>query len=106
MNREDRELRRNGEGYLDLTAYYAIKRADGKTEERKNMGKTGRKKNSYCGRYETGKSMTLPQYKKHKLKILDELCVKITDEEKAYLQSLRYESDVDRYARKLIMRGD
>ena len=104
MNREDRELRRNGEGYLDLTAYYAIKRVDAELEGEK-MNKKG-KREGYYGPYETGRGMTLKQYKKFKLKILDELFVKYTDEEKAHLESLTSEVEVDRFAHKLIMRGE
>lgn len=104
MNRENRELRRNGEGYLDLTAYYAIKRADADKEERTLEKKKANR--GFVGPYETGKAMPLKQYKKWKLKILDELFVKYTDEEKAHLESLTSEMEVDRYAHKLIMRGE
>ena len=106
MNREDRELRRNGEGYLDLTAYYAIKHADAELEERTLKKEKAKANRGFVGPYETGKAMPLKQYKKWKLKILDELFVKYTDEEKAHLESLTSEIDVDHYAHKLIMRGE
>lgn len=109
MNKvEERELKRNGEGYLDLTAYHAIKKADAELEGRKGTSKKKEQKprQYYVGPHDRDRTMTLKQYKKWKLKILDELCVKLTEEEKAYLNSLKTECDVDAYAHRLIMRKD
>ena len=95
----DRELRRNGEGYLDLTAYEAIKRADAELEGKDNS----KKKKTTKGMtydihpYEKGRGMTLKQYIKWKLKVLDELCVEMTEEEENYLRSLTSEAAIDAY---------
>ena len=60
MNKvEDRELKRNGEGYLDLTAYHAIKRADKDCDDKKKVVK-----HYSIGPNEKPKAMTLPMYKK------------------------------------------
>ena len=41
---------------------------------------------------------------KEKLKVLKELHIKLTDEEIAYIKSLKTESDLDHYAHTIIMR--
>ena len=50
--------------------------------------------------------MSLKRYKKWKLKVLDELCIELTDDERAYLNALPTECDVDAYAHCLIMGKD
>lgn len=104
---EERELRRNGEGYYDPTAYKAIKKADAELEGKKDSKKPKNpQRQYYVGPHDRDRVMTLKQYKKWKLKVLEELCIVLTDEEKDYLNSLGSESDVDRYAHRLIMRGE
>lgn len=104
---EERELRRNGEGYYDPTAYEAIKKADAELEGKKDSKKKEKKQRQYyVGPREEKTTMTLKQYKKWKLRILDELCVNMTEGEKAYLNALPTEAEVDAYAHRLIMRKD
>ena len=101
MNRvEDQELKRNGEGYLDLTAYHAIKKADADMEGKK---KEKTKKRVYSDAYDRNRSMTLKQYIKWKLKVLDELGIELNEEEEAYLRSIKTEYEIDAYAHRLIM---
>lgn len=105
----DRELRRNGEGYLDLTAYHAIKKADADLEEKRNPEE--KKKNRprgfvHASNYDSGRHMTLKQYIKWKLKILSELGLDLTEEEENYLRSLKNEIDIDAYAHRLILGKD
>lgn len=104
----DRELRRNGEGYLDLTAYHAIKKADADLEEKRNPGgkKKGRPRSCYRGPYEEPKKLPLTRYIKQKLKILSELGLELTEEEENYLRSLKNEIDIDAYAHRLILGKD
>ena len=101
MNRvEDQELKRNGEGYLDLTAYHAIKKADADIECKK---KEKTKKRGYSDAYDRNRSMTLKQYIRWKLKVLDELGIELNEEEEAYLRSIKTEYEIDAYAHRLIM---
>ena len=99
MNKvEDQELKRNGEGYLDLTAHHAIKHADKDYDDKKKIVK-----HYSIGPNEKPKAMTLPMYKKRKLKILNELGIELSSEEELHLKSLKTECDIDKYAHRLIM---
>ena len=103
---EERELKRNGEGYWDPTAYKAIKRADAELEGKKSSkkkDKTGTHRQYYVGPYEKTRAMSLKQYIKWKLKVLDELCIELTEEEEQHLRSLGSEAEVDAYAHRLII---
>lgn len=100
----DRELRRNGSGYMDLTAYKAIKRAD-KDKEKRPM-KNRRQRGYYVGPYEEPRKVPLKRYIKGKQQILDDLCIEMTEAEREYMKSLKTEAAVDAYAHKLIMRKD
>lgn len=111
MNRsskiEERKLKRNGSGYWDPTAYEAIKKADAELEgKKKTKKKTGPVRGAYYGPYEQGRAMSIKQYRKYKLKVLDELGIELTDEEKAYFNVLETEYEMDQYAHRLIMKGD
>lgn len=101
------ELMKNGEGYYDPTAYEAIKKADAELEGKRNSTKKKRPERSeYRGPNETMRFGSIERYIKWKLKVLDELCIKVTDEEKKHMESLKYEYEVDQYAHRLIMKGD
>lgn len=45
---------------------------------------------------------TLKQYKKQKRKLLKDFLIHLTSEEKAYMESLENEIQVDQYCRKLL----
>lgn len=108
-NLEDLRLRRNGEGYWDPTAYEAIKRADAEMEGRKHPKKKKKEqpaKVGYGDPYEKGRGMTIKQYIRWKLKVLNELGVNPTDEDKARMSLMTSEYEIDAYAHKLIMKGD
>ena len=45
---------------------------------------------------------TLKQYKKEKRKLLKEFLIYLTDEEKAYMESLENEIQVDQFCRKIL----
>ena len=104
----DIELRRNGEGYWDPTAYHAIKKADADLEKKRNPGgkKKTRPRGFYVGPHDRDRKMTLKQYIKQKLKILSELGLELTEEEENYLRSLKNEIDIDAYAHRLIIGKD
>ena len=95
----ERELRRNGSGYYDPTAYKAIKRADGDPVKKK-------KRSYYIGPYDASRGKSLKQYIKEKQQILDDLCIEMTEAEREYMKSLKTEAAVDAYAHRLIMRKD
>jgi hypothetical protein len=105
-NLEDLRLRRNGEGYWDPTAYEAIKRADAELEGKKTDKKKRPKRTVYNGPYEPQRGMSIKQYRKWKLKVLEELGMPVTDAEKAYIESLETEYEIDAFAHRLIMKGD
>ena len=53
--------------------------------------------------YKREKSVSLPQYKKNKIKILQrDFCIPLTSEEIEHMKSLTSETSVDRYARELM----
>ncbi len=109
MNREDRELRRNGEGYLDLTAYHAIKKADKDIVVDEPKPKKKRKRKGPVktkGPYDTWNPTSLKIYINRKIKILEQLGVELDDHEIAHLKSLTNEIAVDLYAHDLIIGKD
>lgn len=95
----DRELRRNGSGYVDPTAYKAIKKADGDPVKKK-------KRSYYIGPYDASRGKSLKQYIKEKQQILDDLCIEMTEAEREQLKDLKTEAAVDAFAHRLIMRKD
>lgn len=103
----ERELKRNGSGYLDLTAYKAIKKADAKKRKKKGPNKNRKKcgPKSY-GASDMNKNRSLKQYKKWKLKILGQLGIKLTEEDEKYIMSCTSERAIDKYAHDLIMKED
>lgn len=53
--------------------------------------------------YKREKSVSLPQYKKNKIKMLQrDFCLKLTEEEIETINSLESETEIDRYARELM----
>lgn len=102
----ERELRRNGSGYYDPTAYKAIKRADAELEGKKSKRKEKPVRQYYVGPHTDSPTRPLKSYIKWKLRVLDELGIVLTEQEEKYLRSLKSEIDIDAYAHELIMRED
>jgi hypothetical protein len=49
------------------------------------------------------KKMSIKQYRKMKRKILKEFCIKLTDEQKAHMDELKSEIQIDQFCLSLIM---
>jgi hypothetical protein len=49
------------------------------------------------------KKMSLKQYRKMKRQVLKEFCIKLTDEQKAHMDGLKNEIQIDQFCLSLIM---
>ena len=54
----------------------------------------------------TDETMDINTYIKHKIKILKQLCIRLTNEQLEHMLSLKTEIAVDNYAHDLIVKGD
>lgn len=52
------------------------------------------------------KPMTIEEYIEHKIKILDQMCIKLSDERKELIRSLKSEIAVDNFAHSIICKED
>lgn len=75
----DRDLRRNGEGYIDLTAYEAIMNVE--------------------------REEYMKEYINEKIEVLKDFCIFLNKKQLKHIRSLKTEADVDKYAKYLIMKS-